>query len=38
MNQALPAAEHSCARLLINCLGLHEAHLRLAGCDNDCLN
>ncbi|WP_235866724.1 hypothetical protein, partial [Primorskyibacter flagellatus] len=35
MNQSLPAAKHGRAGLLLDRLGLHEAHLGLAGRDND---
>ncbi|PIL17967.1 hypothetical protein P775_22295 [Puniceibacterium antarcticum] len=35
MNQSLPAAKHSRTGLLLDRLGLHEAHLGLAGRDND---
>jgi len=35
MNQSLTATKHRCAGLLLNCLGLHEAHLRLPSSDRD---
>ncbi len=35
MKQSLLAAKHGRAGLLLNRLGLHEAHLGLAGRDND---
>lgn len=34
MHQAFPSTENGRARLLLDCLGLHETHLRLA-CRND---
>lgn len=35
MDQSFPAAEHSCAGLLLNRLGLHKAHFRLSSRDHD---